>query len=711
MSLPFKESCMKPFRSAALLTIVCLSATPRGLGNTQGVIDRAPVFGAPTNESPLFPVDPLNVDLINVLSLLGFIKTKSILIASKVCDMQTRISDIETQVDTIESKACDIQTRVVDIDTKVDDVHMRVPIIESKTCDIQTRVEDIDTKVDDVHARVPVIESKVCDIQTRVGDINTKICDIDTKVDHLFDLSCQNLIRQSDFSGGPLTISSPGLYCLVEDVMVSGSAIIIDSDNVRLNLNKNLMKGTGGGSAVVINGVDCTEVFNGSITGMFDIAIEVVSSSTDVFIHDMHICDLSSSGIVTGAATFSTGLTIEDCRIVDVSEFGMQLTGEDIAIRRCDIRNTGNCGIELTDSNKLTIVDCTVVSPVQVAGTGAGIRTTTSMGGDTVRMVMQRCSVIDSRRTAFDLETENSAITDCVAINPMTAGFNIVNGSNSVMTNCTVSASGGTGICVRQGRLIIVGCRVSDTEDEGILIRNTIGVEIKDCQIQECSTGINISSPMSSSGQTTIRNCEIRSNGTDGVFISGSEGANLIENCVIEQNAAGSGVCFAVGSACTVVADCIIRNNGIDGISVTSGGGRACIRGCNISNNLMNGIAVATTAGFVEIDNCNSDFNLLNGILLPMVIDECDELVMPSPRCFVTDCRMYRNGMQAINAGGDLSNEAFSFLPGDVHPVYKCVAADNSGGSPMPNYDESVIFRVDPGQIILEGVTGFNFPF
>ena len=440
---------MKSLRSAILLAVICLSATPRGVGSTQGAPDRAPVFGAPTNESPLSPVSPLNVDLAQLLTMLSWIKVGSILTASKVCDMQTRITDIQTMVggvistaiDDILSKVCDIQTRAEDIDTKVDDVQMRVPIIESKVCDIQTRVEDIDTQVDDIFVRVPVIESKVCDIQTRVLDVDThiddiltKVCDIDTKVDHLFDESCPNLIRQSDM---PFTISSPGFYCLAEDVSFSsGSAgICIDADCVVFDLNSHSITNTlgSGGSAVEVAANRAhIKIRNGTIVGSGiggDLGVDLPSSSSFI-----SVCNLRLRDMISGFQIQGSSQVVRDCVVSCASNAFRVISGSDIIFENCIAFETFGTAFFFISGSSVCALRCQAFN---TGGDGFCVNTGSSL--------LRNCISKGAVSRGFFFGASNSVVEECVAIGGSTGGFR-VNISDVAILGCVAENNAGDGI-------------------------------------------------------------------------------------------------------------------------------------------------------------------------------------------------------------------------------------------------------------------------
>ena len=70
----------------------------------------------------------------------------------------------------------------------------------------------------------------------------------------------------------PMTITVPGVYCLVENVKSGMAAFTIEANNVILNLNGHTVDGSSAGTDTFQNGVNCLDrlnpvVTNGTITG------------------------------------------------------------------------------------------------------------------------------------------------------------------------------------------------------------------------------------------------------------------------------------------------------------------------------------------------------------------------------------------------------------------------------------------------------------
>lgn len=78
-------------------------------------------------------------------------------------------------------------------------------------------------------------------------------------------------ITQADI---PISITSPGVYCLTENVSSGLRAISIDADNVVVNLNGYLLDGSSAGTDTSQIGIFCQDqknvvITNGSITGYY----------------------------------------------------------------------------------------------------------------------------------------------------------------------------------------------------------------------------------------------------------------------------------------------------------------------------------------------------------------------------------------------------------------------------------------------------------
>ena len=138
--------------------------------------------------------------------------------------------------------------------------------------------------------------SKICEIESKLDTIDL---DSGNSIDSVTDILCSKLaeletcipITQEDIDAG-FIISSPGKYCLVENVSHTsvGNAILIDTDNVTLDLCGHTIDGTNTGTTgirianannvIVKNGRIINTAFDGLvINGATRICVSNVKSS------------------------------------------------------------------------------------------------------------------------------------------------------------------------------------------------------------------------------------------------------------------------------------------------------------------------------------------------------------------------------------------------------------------------------------------------
>lgn len=157
-------------------------------------------------------------------------------------------------------------------------------------------------------------------------------------------------VTQADI---PLTVTTPGTYCLVENVNSSSTAITISANDVALNLNGHTIDGTGGSNtsspgifcmnrtnAVITNGTvtgflygislnncDYAEITYLRSVGNYSTGVDLLGGNSGVLIAHNHIVDIggttrtgwkSANGIQDRSGSATEGLRIIDNDIHDI---------------------------------------------------------------------------------------------------------------------------------------------------------------------------------------------------------------------------------------------------------------------------------------------------------------------------------------------------------------------------------------------------------
>ena len=273
-------------------------------------------------------------------------------VLQKVCTIQSVVEVIDPRTTTILDKVCTIQSVVELVDPRTVTIESLVDIMEdlerttlSKVCEIDQRTVTIESELDalDVFIRVTV-NSKVDVIDARDQSILSKVCIIESQLDTIdrkLDLlaSCTNPIDQADVGSSGFTITAPGGYKLIENIVYSptGSApaITIAASNVILDLG-------------------CFSITQGNAAAGID-GIVIASDSADVTIFNGFIKDFSRTGIVINDN--STRIVVQDLNCIGCAHRGVDLRGPMISsptIAQILIDNIGIyacCTASLADPN------------------------------------------------------------------------------------------------------------------------------------------------------------------------------------------------------------------------------------------------------------------------------------------------------------------------------------------------------------------------
>lgn len=356
----------------------------------------------------------------------------------------------------------------------------------------------------------------------------------------------------------PFTITEPGLYCVAENLDGTGFAqtIRIESDNVVLDLNQHQVLNLVGSSINPALGVSNIVIKNGAIRNAA-IGISVQANNViieDVLFYQTGLDDILLNGLVED--TPIQNISIINCQFFN-GFIGIELGSNpvnDVIIQECKLFQKSSQGIFVpTGTHNNLVIQNTVFD--QITGNNIQITPTLLTG-----LVVQNCVFNDG------------------GSNGMLCG----NVENITIKNCILDRLGGSAINFAVG---------------------TTNILIEDCNIEECSFGINIV------GLTcNILNSVINQAVNDGISVTGSNVS--IRNCDI-MNHGASGITID-GNEVTIQS-CDIRNNTLNGIIVSSQ--FVTIDNCDILTNGSNGVSLLSTTSSVIVNDCNINENTGNGIV------------------------------------------------------------------------------------------------
>lgn len=304
-------------------------------------------------------------------------------------------------------------------------------------------------------------------ISSLVSDIDSKVGALDSLIDTLDACDSTPL-----FGPGPITIASPGNYCLAQNV----STITISASKVNLNLNGYIVSSTTAG--ITINGVNPADITirNGIVQATNNASgtgINIVSGGSGISILNVTV-ENWSTGVL---AEDVTNLLVQDCSLFNNNSVGLQIADDiNVEIRDCsfsanstgllvaDVDSTSkgikilNCAFNQTQTALGSAVDITTGESIEIIGCSAigqasqtsGFAISGNLAPATNSVLIENCFASDfsdnslGAGNGFLIDAVNGiCISNCTAEDNFT-GFNITTGSIAIVRD-SVAANNSTG--------------------------------------------------------------------------------------------------------------------------------------------------------------------------------------------------------------------------------------------------------------------------
>ncbi|HRN78078.1 MAG TPA: right-handed parallel beta-helix repeat-containing protein [Candidatus Dependentiae bacterium] len=529
------------------------------------------------------------------------------------------------------------------IGTEVDIVSSRQCIIESKVCDLSSVVDIIESIVDTVDSKVDIIESKVCIIESIVDVIDSKtdiieskVCEIDSKLDDLiYTVSlcceCDFFITQADI---PYTITQPGVYCVAEDLTLSGSINIITvaASCVTIELREHCIDGNGGGNnGIFVQNVNDILIRNGSITAL--------GSGVGIRVEDSQFVTIQNVGI--------TDCLANGCRISN---------SDNIIVENCGAYNTANGQgfFVLSGSSFVTFRDC-----VATGNGGNGFEVVSSSPG----VCFFNCQSSDNDVDGFNigLSSNVSILSNCIATNNTSDGIAIA-ADNCQIRGCSMTGNA-VGVNNTGNGLIFCDSLVYDNLSQEligigdncdacdfIIRQGDIPLLIATPGVWCVAEDLALGAPATSAIQVTSScvTLDLQGHCIDGLgtLPNGIVVPDDITNVMIQNGfvtgVAGTAVSVTYGN--NIIIENINAANSANGFIVA--GNDVILRNCIAHENVSDGFALQNNisgriSARIMVDNCTSVDNIQTGFRIT-----CTE-------CYVSNCTADGNGLEGYSLVGD----------------------------------------------------------
>ena len=267
-----------------------------------------------------------------------------------------------------------------------------------KVWDIQARIcatlPIIDFKTDDLSSTIDAIENVILGLSQVEETLCSKLAELETCIQ----------ITQEDIGITGFIISTPGKYCLVENVThqsFASPAIRITADNVTLDLLGNTINCNSiGNLGILISGATNVNVKNGSIIEATSDNMLILASSSCILLEDLKLLTATNNGLKIAS---SNEITVINCLASTNGADGFTLEDSDNVcfIKCCASANTsdGFSIIDVNDGSQLkntTYLDCK-----SVENTGNGFSVIAIVTSQIINTTICRCISVSNGSNGF----------------------------------------------------------------------------------------------------------------------------------------------------------------------------------------------------------------------------------------------------------------------------------------------------------------------
>lgn len=498
----------------------------------------------------------------------------------------------------------------------------------------QTHVNMSASNINTRAPRPDAQSSQIVQCCSGCGDIGQLLCEIRNDID----MCCSEIL--SNFCGAPthisqtdipFTITTPGRYCIVEDLITSDTAItvfargvVIDCNNHTINLLGPLATGIAiessedvmiyGGSMLAINILGGRN--RAPVSGLLGIAVE---NSSTVDIYNMSFENMvtgiltnTAQGVIVDTCSFSgNNIAIEFCPENSAPQEQEQLETTlstictECIATNCIIVDYSYKGISVTQTSNFYLEDLVLRG---TTGATAGITTNLSVHGQIVNARVEGPGMIGIEA----LSSQAVQVVDCLVFLEeddaygisIKAGLNVFYDQDEAEVEVDLAED-----CV------VANCLISGSYDQGLHLEGLKKGVVQNCQIMgDGNIGVEVFHAL----DVWLQNCAITMGfGIRGLEVSSSSNVQVTD-CVLglEAPTAHADAMGIINTSNITIKDSVFNLNtapddmpGGDGI-VLEGGCRNClIQNCSILNQPESGILVLNPASFgpnfdLVIDNC-----------------------------------------------------------------------------------------------------------
>ena len=329
------------------------------------------------------------------------------------------------------------------------------------------------------------------------------------------------VIRQSDIDAGNYTISTPGNYCLGEDIVYNGNntAITINSSNVFLDMQNHEILGNNNTTGIQVNdSVNDIVITNGTFSdGFLGVALNPggPNGNNNITIESCLFQNQQGTGIDAKDGSNYSNHTIAYCVFLNEAPITYSIANN-FSVHDCTICNSLGYAIAIGSGSTIIIENC-IVDLINIGNFNTAINLVSHEN-----ISIHNCLIRNG-----SLSIEGISLTDCTSANVSSCLFSSCNNGISVDTSSTITAN----------------------------------ATVTECYAFDNSVGIATGAP-----GIVIDTCIVSRNSNHGIQINMGATNNIVQNCVTSNNAV-IGIYLLHNPSQTTLTNNIIINNPNQGIN------------------------------------------------------------------------------------------------------------------------------------------------
>ena len=370
----------------------------------------------------------------------------------------------------------------------------------------------------------------------------------------------------------PLTITEPGKYTVVQDLVYTGAgpAITIAADNVCINfVNHNLSLNNINAVGILASGINELVLENDVILGTYSVGVHLqnvsacnihnlyigsnlLGNSQEMLIENcqnVQISDSQFAGHAPVSVNASSHVTVDSCTFNGAADaYGLQILGasDNVIVKKSTFSNCLSA-LYVASVDGMLVDHCQATASNAVNGNLVQLGAADSFAND---VIIRNSSFIQTQAVEGFDGILLAAGTNCLLENILvdTCGLDSAGGDATsaihigfqendafqdfLAKNCIVKGANQRAVFIEHGQKIVFDeCQISEALQYNIQMTNAASCTVKNSMIFDGNCGVYINNSVSG-GKNSIKDCFVYNNATVGINVADMAKNSVLGNMV-----------------------------------------------------------------------------------------------------------------------------------------------------------------------------------